>query len=83
MAQAFELADFFHCSLDELAGRWEYVGTYADERQRQLNEDFASMDEATKEAAAAAVAGMAAACAQEESPGEEPPGSDSDSRRAG
>lgn len=61
---ACELADFFNCSLDELAGREEYVGTYSDARQAEINRDYGVLDEPSKDAAAAALRGMAAACAQ-------------------
>ena len=72
--QACMVADFLGVSLDELAGRTEYVGTFADERQRRLNEDFAALDDASRDAAAAAVRGMAVACAR----GCDPAGSEVD-----
>lgn len=59
------MADAFGCTLDELAGRTEYVGSYADPRQKKLNDDFSLLDDASKDAAAAAVRGMAVACARE------------------
>lgn len=70
MSQACDIADFLGCSLDELAGRWEYVKEpkYLDPRQEALNAEFALLDDAYKDSAVAAVRGMAAACAQESSP---------------
>ena len=80
LPQACDIADFLHCSLDELAGRWEYVGRYADERQRRLNAEYQSLDEASKDAAVAAITGMAAASKQGQDDAEDPaPGA----RRAG
>lgn len=72
------IADFLHCSLDELAGRFEYIGSYSDERQVYMNKDYATLDEPSKDAAAAAVRGMAAACAQSFGP----QGSEADKRTA-
>lgn len=72
--QACMVADFLGVSLDELAGRTEYVGTFSDERQRRLNEDFAALDDASRDAAVAAVRGMAVACAR----GDDPAGSEAD-----
>lgn len=63
--QAVMIADVLQCSLDELAGRYEYIGSYADQRQVLLNQDFAKLDDSDKDAAYAAVRGMAAMCAQE------------------
>ena len=68
------IADLLDVSLDELAGRTEYVGTFSDDRQRRLNDDFASLDDASRDAAAAAVRGMAVACAR----GDDPAGSQAD-----
>lgn len=65
---ACDLADFFDCSLDELAGRFEYIGSYSDARQEEINRDYAMLDDPSKDAAAAAVRGMAAACAQSVDP---------------
>lgn len=80
LEDACRLADFLHCSLDELAGRWEYVGRYADARQRRLNSDYQALDEASKDAAVAAVSGMAAASKQGQGDEEEPEAS---ARRVG
>lgn len=66
--QACLIADALHCSLDELAGRTEYIGTYSDDRQIEINRDFAVLDDPSKDAAAAAVRGMAAACARSAGP---------------
>lgn len=61
LEMAVTFAEFFGCTLDELAGRWEYVGGYADERQRRLNAEYQALDEPSKDNAVAAVSGMAAA----------------------
>ncbi|MBP3883546.1 MAG: transcriptional regulator, partial [Olsenella sp.] len=45
LGEARVIAKAFHCSIDELAGRWECVGTRADLSQHRPNEDFTSMDE--------------------------------------
>lgn len=66
--RACMIADFLHVTLDELAGRTDYICQYADRRQQELNNDFATLDEASKDAAAAAVKGMAIACAQASDP---------------
>lgn len=58
------IADILKCSLDELAGRYDYVGTYSDARQEAMNRDYLSLDEPSKDAASAAIRGMAALCAQ-------------------
>lgn len=76
--QACTIADKLGCSLDELAGRLEYVGAYSDERQAEINKDYSVLDEPSKDAAAAAVRGMAAACAQSVGP----KGSEVDKRTA-
>lgn len=57
-SQACMVADALGCSLDELAGRTEYVGTYSDQRQAELNDDYLSLTEAGKDAAAGAVRGI-------------------------
>lgn len=62
---ACSIADAFDCSLDELAGRWEYVGRFTDERQRRMNQAYGSLDESQKSMAASAVEGMASEAAQE------------------
>ena len=56
---ACKVADFLKCSLDELAGRWEYVGKYSDERQRRLNEAYMYLDESQKDIAVGSIEGMA------------------------
>lgn len=76
--QACAIADKLGCSLDELAGRLEYVGSFSDDRQAEMNKDFMVLDEPSKDAAAAAVRGMAAACAQSFGP----QGSEVDKRTA-
>lgn len=57
--KACEIADFLGISLDELAGRWEYVGRVADEQQAAMDEAYRSLDEAQRRMAAASVQGMA------------------------
>ena len=52
------IADFLGCSLDELAGRWEYVGRFADQRQNGMNDDYMMLSEPGKESAANAVRGI-------------------------
>lgn len=59
-AQACMVADALHCSLDELAGRTEFVGSYTDQRQAALNDDYSHLSEAGKDAAAGAVRGIRA-----------------------
>lgn len=59
-AQACMVADALGCSLDELAGRAEYVGSYSDRRQAVLNDDYAHLSDAGKDAAAGAVRGIRA-----------------------
>lgn len=76
--QACTVADLLNCSLDELAGRTEYIGTYSDARQAEINRDYGVLDESSKDAAAAALRGMAAACAQAVGP----KGSEADKRTA-
>lgn len=58
--QACMVADALHCSLDELAGRTEFVGSFADQRQAVMNDDFAHLSDAGKDAAAGAVRGIRA-----------------------
>lgn len=70
LEDACMIADELDCTLDELAGRYKYVGSYADPRQRSINDDFAKLDEPSKDSAAAAMRGMAIACAQEVGPEE-------------
>ena len=59
LEKACEIADFLHVSLDELAGRWEYVGRVADEQQAAMDEAYRSLDEDQRRMAAASVQGMA------------------------
>lgn len=54
------IADFLDCTLDELAGRYEYIGTYSDERQRDLNNTFESLSDEGKDAALGSVRGIRA-----------------------
>lgn len=58
--QACMVADALGCSLDELAGRTEFVGSFSDERQAVMNDDYARLSDAGKDAAAGAVRGIRA-----------------------
>lgn len=58
--QACMVADPLGCSLDELAGRTEFVGSFSDERQAVMNDDYARLSDAGKDAAAGAVRGIRA-----------------------
>lgn len=62
--EACKLADFLDVSLDELAGRWDYVGRCADERQRSLDDAYRSLDDEGRDAALGAVLGMASMSAR-------------------
>ena len=57
---AARIADVLDCSLDELAGRYEYIGAYSDERQRDLNDNFESLSDEGKDAALGSVRGIRA-----------------------
>lgn len=59
LEKACEIADFLDVSLDELAGRWEYVGRVSDEQQAAMDEAYRSLDEDGRKMAAASVQGMA------------------------
>ena len=52
------LCDLLGCSLDELAGRWDYVNRFADERQNAMNDDYSALSEPGKDSAAGAVHGI-------------------------
>lgn len=74
-------ADALGCTPNDIVGWYEdhpddkpETLAFADERQRRLNEDFALLDDASRDAAAAAVRGMAVACAR----GCDPAGSEAD-----
>ncbi len=58
--QACMVADLLNCSLDELAGRTEFAGIYSDNRQAVMNDDYAHLSDAGKDAAAGAVRGIRA-----------------------
>ena len=58
LEDAAMIADFLGCSLDELAGRWEYVNRFADERQNAMNDDYTALSEPGKDSAANAVHGI-------------------------
>lgn len=79
--KACAIADFLNCSLDELAGRPQFVGSFSDRRQAELNEVYSYLDEANKSAAVGAVRGIASNQAREKTGGDRLPG-DSDQRAA-
>lgn len=58
--QACMVADALGCSLDELAGRTEFVGSFSDPRQAVMNDDYTHLTDAGKDAAAGAVRGIRA-----------------------
>lgn len=60
LEDAARIADVLDCSLDELAGRYEYIGAYSDERQRDLNNTFESLSDEGKDAALGSVRGIRA-----------------------
>lgn len=72
LEDACRIADFLDCSLDELAGRWDYVGAYSDERQRRLNEAYAYLDDSQKDSAVGSVEGMASVQARKKAASEGP-----------
>lgn len=60
LEKAWEFADALECTLDDLAGRKFVAERYQDERQAVLNEDYAHLSDAGKDAAAGAVRGIRA-----------------------
>lgn len=60
LEDAARIADVLDCSLDELAGRYEYMGAYSDDRQRDLNNNFESLSDEGKDAALGSVRGIRA-----------------------
>lgn len=60
LESAWEFADALECTIDELAGREFNVEQYADHRQAAINDDFAHLSDAGKDAAAGAVRGIRA-----------------------
>lgn len=60
LESAWEFADALECTLDDLAGRKFVAGRYQDERQAVMNEDYAHLSDAGKDAAAGAVRGIRA-----------------------
>lgn len=60
LEDAARIADVLDCTLDELAGRYEYIGTYSDERQRDLNNNFEELTDEGKDAALGSVRGIRA-----------------------
>jgi len=65
--KASDIADFLGCSLDELAGRSQYVGQFSDPLQTELNAVYQRLDDANKSAAVGAVRGIAANQSREKS----------------
>lgn len=57
---AWEFADVLKCTIDELAGREFHAEKYTDQRQAALNDDYAHLSDAGKDAAAGAVRGIRA-----------------------
>ena len=57
---AWEFADVLGFTLDELAGRDFKADSYADPRQAVMNDDYARLSDAGKDAAAGAVRGIRA-----------------------
>lgn len=60
LEDAARIADVLDCSLDELAGRYDYIGAYSDERQRDLNSNFEELTDEGKDAALGSVRGIRA-----------------------
>lgn len=60
LESAWEFADALNCTLDELAGREFHAEVYADQRQAVLNDDYAHLSDAGKDAACGAVRGIRA-----------------------
>lgn len=48
LAQACDIADLLHCSLDELAGRDFQPAAYSDPRQQALNHSYSLLNEKSK-----------------------------------
>lgn len=60
LESAWEFADALECTLDDLAGRKFVAERYQDERQAVMNDDYAHLSDAGKDAAAGAVRGIRA-----------------------
>lgn len=60
LEKAWEFADALECTLDDLAGRKFVAKGYQDQRQSIMNEDYAHLSDAGKDAAAGAVRGIRA-----------------------
>ena len=58
LEKAWEFADIFDCSLDDLAGRKRPPKEYADPQQAQLNAMYERLEEAGKSAAVGSVRGI-------------------------
>lgn len=48
LADACDIADLLHCTLDELAGRDFQPAAYSDPRQQALNHSYSLLDEKSK-----------------------------------
>lgn len=71
LEDAAMIADFLGCSLDDLAGRREYVGRFSDPRQNDMNDDYSVLSEPGKDHAAGSVHGIR--LAEQKPPKNEPP----------
>ena len=60
LEKAWEFADALECTLDDLAGRKFVTEKYTDKRQAVMNDDYAHLSDAGKDAAAGAVRGIRA-----------------------
>lgn len=60
LEKAWEFADALDCTLDDLAGRDFKAAAYTDPRQAVMNDDYARLSDAGKDAAAGAVRGIRA-----------------------
>ena len=70
LEKAWEFADIFDVTLDELAGRERPKKEYANPQQAELNAVFDYLDDANKSAAVGAVRGIAASQAEKKTPSE-------------
>lgn len=60
LEKAWEFADALQCTIDDLAGRDWPRQQYTDTRQAMMNDDYAHLSEAGKDAAAGSVRGIRA-----------------------
>lgn len=71
LEKAWEFADIFDCSLDELAGRDRPKRDYADPQQAQLNAMYERLEESGKSAALGSVRGILDQQGRDKSGGED------------